>query len=158
MKNYNAAERFFERVYPEPNTGCWLYSGGMNPGGYGVVYGTRCDDFNLAHRYSYFLHNGDFDRSLCVLHKCDNPICVNPDHLFLGTLLDNNRDRANKNRTVAPKGQNNHLSVLKESDAIEILRLYKNGGTPTKISKQLAIKRETINGIIHNRNWKHLPR
>lgn len=82
-------ERFDRQYEAEPNTGCWLWTGAFLASGYGVL---------KAHRASVLLHHGPFDDALWVLHKCDTPACVNPDHLFLGTALDNARDRVRKGR------------------------------------------------------------
>lgn len=83
-------------MVPEPNTGCWLWTGGTNEGGYGIF------NMNLktvrAHRASYEFHFGRFEKKLCVLHKCDTPACINPNHLFLGTHSDNARDMVTKKR------------------------------------------------------------
>lgn len=88
-------QNFYKYVYPEPNTGCWLWSGYTMPRGYGhFSIGAKS---HLAHRISYlYFHNSPGDLEVC--HKCDNPYCVNPDHLFLGTRLDNVRDMLTKNR------------------------------------------------------------
>lgn len=81
---------------PEPNSGCWLWIGAHDPNGYGRIakrtYGTI-----LAHRYSYLSHKAD-PGNLLVCHKCDNPACVNPDHMFLGTHKDNTQDMVKKGR------------------------------------------------------------
>lgn len=86
---------FLNNVIPEPNTGCWLWMGALNDKGYG---NTKCREINenRAHRISYYLHFGLFDKTLCVLHKCDQPSCVNPEHLFLGTKKDNSDDKGKK--------------------------------------------------------------
>jgi hypothetical protein len=77
--------------------GCWEWQSFRNDQGYGnfKVLGET-----LAHRVSYILHRGKIPENICVLHRCDNPSCVNPDHLFLGTWADNNKDRHKKGRTV----------------------------------------------------------
>jgi HNH endonuclease len=80
---------------------CWLWIGAQNGYGYGVIsYGRRQV---LAHRISWELHKGPIPEDSCILHKCDTPLCVNPDHLELGTQADNMRDKRIKNRV--PKGE-----------------------------------------------------
>lgn len=88
--------RFDNKVAPEPNTGCWLWYGGTNEHGYGIFFADG--RFQKAHRLAYRWAHGDFDQSLDVLHSCDNPACVNPDHLRLGTHADNMRDMARRGR------------------------------------------------------------
>lgn len=89
-------DRFMEKVSPEPNTGCWLWSGSSCDKGYGM--------FNLngktvrAHRLSYEIHNGKIAEGMHILHKCDNPCCVNPEHLSVGTNHDNVKDKLSKRR------------------------------------------------------------
>lgn len=87
--------RFHAKYTPVPESGCWLWEGAL-AGKYGVIVQ---DGKNLsAHRYSWELHNGDIPNGLWVLHKCDTPSCVNPDHLFLGTAKDNMQDALRKGR------------------------------------------------------------
>lgn len=90
-----------ERYVPEPNTGCWLWLSGTN-NGYGIlslyeVYGRRTV---LAHRASWEFHRGPIPEGLCVLHRCDTPPCINPAHLFLGTIADNTHDMIAKGRAA----------------------------------------------------------
>ena len=87
----------FERKYtPEPNTGCWLWTAGTCRFGYGRFHYVKRDI--ESHRMSWHFYRGPIPDGLCVLHKCDTPACVNPDHLFLGTRADNNIDCTNKKR------------------------------------------------------------
>ena len=85
-------DRFENKYIPEPNSGCWLWVAGRMSNGYGGVMG------NGAHRTSWELYRGAIPEGLSVLHKCDVKICVNPDHLFLGTQADNLADMRGKNR------------------------------------------------------------
>lgn len=89
--------RFWSKVSKEPNEkGCWIWTGELGIKGYGIatVRGFRV----AAHRLSYLIHNGSLDPDLMVCHNCDNPPCVNPEHLFQGTNSDNVRDCVNKKR------------------------------------------------------------
>lgn len=86
----------FERSYLKVETGCWEWQGKLDRYGYGSL---KVDNKTTkAHRYSYEKYYGSFNKELHVLHTCDNPKCVNPHHLFLGTNQDNVKDRVNKNR------------------------------------------------------------
>lgn len=98
------ADDFWALTLPEPNTGCVLWLGNHNAAGYGRFgmepspSAKRGLKNRLAHRYSYATFRGPIPESLCVLHRCDTPACVNPDHLFLGTHADNVSDKEKKGR------------------------------------------------------------
>lgn len=99
-------ERFWvkvDKISSLSYTDCWVWIGCKNPKGYGQFWGQ--DKMIGAHRYSWILKKGSIPNDLCVLHKCDNPPCVNPDHLFLGTQSDNMKDMAQKGRHVSPNKQ-----------------------------------------------------
>lgn len=91
-------DRFNEAWMAEPNTGCYLWIKATDKNGYGVIKRSGERLMIKAHRLSWILSNGEIPDNLCVLHKCDTPQCVNPEHLFLGTPADNNIDKMNKGR------------------------------------------------------------
>jgi hypothetical protein len=94
-RSFTVEERFEDGHIPEPTTGCWLWLNSLSRDGYGKI---RTSAGRLgAHVYSYETFVGPTN-GLCVLHRCDTPWCVNPDHLFVGTRTDNNKDRAKKGR------------------------------------------------------------
>lgn len=103
MRNCDPA-RIFARI-EQSESGCWLYTGGISSSGYGVlsVKGRSAH----AHRVAYEIRCGAIPDGQCVLHRCDVRRCINPDHLFLGTLADNNRDTMNKGRTADRRGEKN---------------------------------------------------
>lgn len=94
-KGFGDRGRFWERVFKTKN--CWFWIGAVDARNYGQFRPIESQLW-YAHRYSYFVENGQFDETLQVLHKCDTPNCVNPDHLFIGTKLENNRDTVSKGR------------------------------------------------------------
>lgn len=92
--------RFEKFVFPDPNSGCWLWGGSEGTQGYGQ-FGVRVGGKSmpkLAHRVAWALYRGPIPDGICVLHRCDVRLCVNPDHLFLGSVPDNQRDMARKGR------------------------------------------------------------
>jgi HNH endonuclease len=147
---------------------CWVWLAGKSPDGYGkFVWGGG----QLAHRASYYLFFSEPHGRLLVLHRCDNPACVNPSHLFLGTGKDNADDRDYKKRRVAPsgashrlyrrpdlckQGEKSWLAVLKDSDIYEIRRLGSEGLSFTEIGASFGISRVHAGRIINRECWKHL--
>jgi hypothetical protein len=98
------AERFWERV--KKGAGCWLWTGYRMPNGYGRMGAggwSKNGGSLLAHRVSYELHKGSIPDGICVMHSCDNPRCVNPAHLSLGSQADNMADKARKGRARRKK-------------------------------------------------------
>ncbi len=99
-------DRFWSKV--RQSGGCWIWTAGLSKSGYGKFAPSHRQTVG-AHRVSYELFNGEIPDGMCVLHRCDNPPCVNPHHLFLGTQVDNVADRNSKNRQA--RGPNLSLAI-----------------------------------------------
>ena len=134
----------------DEETGCWIWSGNKcKRMGYGRV--SHKGRYIGAHRGSYLVHVGDVPDGLCVLHKCDNPSCVNPDHLFLGTYQDNTNDAIKKNRHC--KGEGQHLAKLTE-DKVRLIR--KDKRPIREIAEEYMVNYYTIAKVIKRETWKHV--
>lgn len=136
-------------VSMDGNTGCWNWKKALGSGGYGVTWYNGKTVY--AHRMSYFAFNGDFDPNFLVLHSCDNPSCVNPKHLILGSDQDNSSDMVNKNRSA--KGSKNGLAKLTE-DMIPTIR--ESVLSSRALSNLLGISKTVILDIKRNKIWKHV--
>ncbi len=136
---------------------CWEWNGTKDKYGYGVC-GHNNKLFKV-HRLMYEIYYSEPLNKLHCLHRCDNPSCVNPLHLFPGTNLDNVKDKVNKGRcyTGYQKGEGNGASKLKNDDVIEIRRLYKTGlHTTIKLGKIYNVHRSKISYIVNNKTYTHL--
>ena len=135
--------------------GCWDWSGCKCAPGYGQF---RCGKIRIrAHRASWNLHRGEIPEGMFVCHKCDNPTCSNPEHLFLGTHLDNVRDMIKKDRhpTIGKKGENNHRAILKISQVKKIKKILKTGIVSLlDIAKMFNVSKGAIACIKYGKNWR----
>lgn len=138
----------------ETETGCQEFIGARNNKGYGniVIDGQH----KKAHRLAYEYYNGLIPEGMHVLHKCDNPPCCNPDHLFLGSNLDNVNDSISKNRRANQVGSNNGNKTLNEISVKEIRRLHASGIKPTILSDMFSVSPSCIRFIINRQTWKHV--
>lgn len=135
------------------DSGCWEWSGYLNKKGYGVL--SVDNNPKSAHTASYESFVGTIPEGLCVCHACDNRSCINPSHLFLGTVEDNNKDRDDKNR--AAKGESSGQSVLTEKQVIKIKKLLAKGEhTNAEIGEKFGVSGWAISRIKCGKNWKHV--
>lgn len=138
---------------------CWIWLGGKSRNGYGQF--TISNRGIRAHRYSYELHIGPIPEGLSVLHHCDNPSCVNPKHLFVGSTFDNHQDKVRKGRQA--KGETNGFSKLSDDEIREIRRRYKlKRGYHDPVNGQNGLAREfkvtqaLISLVVRNEIWTHV--
>jgi hypothetical protein len=112
----------------------------------------------LAHRFSWELHNGPIPNKLDCLHKCDNPSCVNPEHLFIGTALDNVRDMDTKGRRVnsSSTGESNGFSKLTEQQVREMRQRFANGEKRASLAKSFGIDPTNVWLIVKRKAWRHI--
>ena len=135
-----------EPAYVEDKNGCWIWQGYINKRGYGIA--SRKGLRIRAHRLFYQAYKGAI-KDLHVLHKCDNPSCVNPDHLFLGTHKDNMRDKAKKGRAPGFKGESNPFCKLTFKQVLKIRELYETGKySQRRLAKMFDSSQTNIGGIV----------
>lgn len=133
---------------------CWIWEGKTNAKGYGHRGNGRNGTGVLAHRLSWMIHHGEIPPDVLVCHRCDNPPCVRPDHLFLGTAEDNNRDRQRKGRTVIPHGETHHSAHLTAADVSEIRLLHAFGARCYVLAAEYGVTRPAMSQLLLGRTWK----
>lgn len=144
--------RFWAKVNVAGPDDCWIWTAGISQiHGYGkfTIKKQGISDIG-AHRYSWILANGSIPDGMMICHICDNPPCVNPNHLFLGTAKDNAIDCVRKNRSA--RGERNGNSKLNEADVLKI----KESCNLLQLSRTYDVSVRTILDIVTDRTWKHL--
>lgn len=174
------AQRFWSKVNKSGE--CWKWTAGKTIDGYGRV---RCNGrLWLAHRVSWSIANNAIPDGVCVLHRCDNPPCCNPDHLFLGTRLDNNADKTRKGRQAfgersgsrlhpeclargdksgarlhperLARGEDNGKSKLTMTQVVKIRSLCNGGLSHRKTAAIIGIGRSAVGAIMRQKTWAHI--
>ena len=170
LKGESVERRFWSRVTKSDD--CWTWTGPRTEDGYGRLWGIHCQV--RAHRLSYEIHVGPIPDGLWVLHRCDNPPCVNPAHLFLGTVVENTADMHAKGRANLParsganhwtrkspdriaRGQAMGRSHLTDAVVAEILTRFSAGGvTQRELARQYQVGHKNLNLILKRKTWKHV--
>ena len=156
MKPGRKPKAFMEWVEKIPFSTCWYWMGGSNRAGYGLV--RHEGKHTLAHRASYMIHKGPVPNDLFVCHSCDEPSCVNPDHLWLGTHRDNHQDMMNKGRHgYRPHlGEANGRSRLTEEQVREIRARREAGEKLLSIATDYGLSDARVSEICLLRTWRHV--
>lgn len=144
-------ERFQKKVKINKN-GCHEWTACKDSDDYGF-FAINGKKKVKAHRVAYELYTGPIPVNMCVCHKCDNPSCVNPEHLFLGTHKDNMQDMSRKNRANKPKGSASLRSKLVETQVIQIKQDKRSFA---EIAREYGVTPENISAIVRNKTWRHV--
>lgn len=137
---------------------CWIWTGTVSTGGYGRVYWGKIR-YNIAHRVAYQVAFGDIPEKMLVLHKCDNLLCVNPSHLFLGTHQDNMDDMRAKSRSRGAsnqEGEANFAAKLSREVVERVRLLYSSKLSLAEISRRTGVSYSNVWCIVHRKTWKHI--
>ncbi len=147
--------RFWNKVSIYSENECWHWNGSKKPSGHGIVTTNRYfNERTQAHRLAYLWEYGDFDRSKIIRHTCDNPSCVNPNHLIIGTHSDNIRDYCERQ---LPYKDTERLDRILNKEAVKVIKWYlKQGTTARKLAKLYKVHESTIKGIKSGKNWSHI--
>jgi hypothetical protein len=152
-RSQTAEERFDSRYSVAPN-GCWIWHGTISAGRRGMGYGELRvhSKITKAHRYSYMRFTGPIPEGRLICHHCDNPLCVNPAHLFVGTQQDNMDDMAAKGRNNQPRGERSGRTYLSNDD---VLAIWKSKGRlwPREAARLYRASIATVANIRSGRTW-----
>jgi hypothetical protein len=153
--NKRSIEYRLEKYKKVLENGCWVYTGRVGKSGYGYISykGTQ----KILHRLVWELTHGTIGTwRQQVCHKCDNRLCYNPDHLFLGTNAENQKDKANKGRAARLQGIKNGRRVLTNEQVLEIRSLYELGMTQADLMRKYGVAQSLIWRIVRRKAWNHI--
>lgn len=155
-KRLPESERFASKFTPEPNTGCWLWLGGLDQDGYGKFTTWRGSKWaNIgAHRFSIGFHGAPVPPGMLVCHHCDNPACVNPDHLYIGTPKDNASDIDRRGRR--PLGERAPNAKLTRATVSSARALLASGMSVSAASRALSVNVRTLSDVARGVSWSHV--
>lgn len=151
-------ERFWSKVDKNGPNGCWVWMANRNNKGYGLFRPGGTAPKRLSHRLAYEAIHGRIPKGAIILHSCDNPACVNPDHLRPGTHKDNVADMDKRGRRVTSpmRGEDNPYSKMTDEKVIGIRTDYINGLPLDAICRRYGCSDNAVGDYLNGRSWKHL--
>ena len=153
-KKTSPKSRFWPKVNKNGPNGCWIWTGARTRQGYGTIGPGGRGTPILVHRFSYSIHKGPLPDKGVIMHICDVPACVNPDHLVAGTQSQNILDAVAKGRQKTC--EDNPTSKLKNHDVIMMKRMYENGVLKSHIAKMFGVSKTWVKKIVTNQVWRRL--
>jgi hypothetical protein len=149
-------ERFWQKTVVKGPDDCWRWKARLSPDGYGNL---RIGKKRIrAHRFSWMLHNVEIPVGRVICHRCNNPWCVNPKHLYAGTMLENMRDCWGGGRMEnRVRGERCHKSKLTQDDIISIRTAAARGISARELAAEHGVTRNNIDFIVSRRTWRHVP-
>jgi len=156
MKAQPIQDRFASKVLQVPFCDCHLWTASTNKFGYGKL-AVGSNNWTLAHRFSYELNKGEVPEGLCVLHTCDNPACVNPEHLYLGDYKQNAVDREQRQRGNHAFGEKHGRNKLSVDSVRKIREEFQTGKFSFRqLGKIYGVDGKTVADIVRNKLWQSL--
>lgn len=149
----SAFERFLTKI-AERDNGCWEWIGALTWQGYGAHSVAR--RMWRAHRYSFAIHNGYLPAEAFICHTCDNPPCVNPDHLYAGDGKTNIRDMLERNRRVHTCGERDGNAKLTTAAVLDIRKEQIGGASLTVLAARHGVSKSCVGDVLRGRTWKHI--
>ena len=150
-------ERIEKYTMPEPNSGCWLWTGACAADGYPrITIGSLTDKSKKSVRVNRFVCQAfhGLPDGMHALHKCDNVICINPDHIYPGTAQQNTKDCIDRRRRTQIKlGSENSQAILNEEN---VLRIRASSEKPSVLADRYGVTVAAIYAVINRKNWKHI--
>ena len=151
--NINVRKRLENHSQVNEKSECIEWTGSTSPEGYGYIKVT--DRTKYAHRIAYEIHKGPIPKHCVVMHVCDNPRCINPDHLVAGSIADNVADKVATGRQA--RGEKNGRAKLRPRQVATIRRLHRAGRlTKSQLARQYSVDRGSIGRILSRKTWKHI--
>lgn len=150
---------FWDRVARQTvinDNGCHIFTGHKDECGYGRIKGEG-DKLVRVHRAVYQRHHGEIPSNIVVCHKCDNPACINPDHLFAGKQAENIADMDSKGRRITLRGSTRPLAKLREENIPHIRSRLSDGESCASIARDYGVSEGLIRHVKKGRNWSHVP-
>ena len=147
-------ERLMTKVVKQPS-GCWEFKGAKDINGYGRIW--TGEQTHLVHRVSWEINIGPIPVGKLICHRCDNPSCINPEHLFIGDYTDNTQDMMQKGRRLSTRGEDSPTAKFTEADVSYIKAELCAGTKRVVLAQRFNVSLGAIDGIKHGRNWGWVP-